>query len=148
MKALIKTLAATALFAVSTSVMAARDPEIKSGKVSINLSTADFALGHYIAVTTKGQSAGVEQLFATDFKQTIQSSHAHTYGRNALVKSLKKQKGEILNCKVNIKIVEKSTDYMIAKIVLTFEHFSMTDLVTLVYADGNWKASRSIHSYN
>ncbi|WP_324756472.1 nuclear transport factor 2 family protein [Sphingobacterium thalpophilum] len=148
MKALIKTLAATALFAVSTSVMAARDPEIKSGKVSINLSTADFALDHYIAVTTKGQSAGVERLFSADFKQTIQASHAHTYGRNALVKSLKKQKGEILNCKVNIKIVEKSTDYMIAKIVLTFEHFSMTDLVTLVYEDGNWKASRSIHSYN
>lgn len=146
MKALIKTLAATTLITISTFVMAGV-PETKSEKVSVNLSTADFALGHYIAVTTKGESAGVEQLFAVDFKQTIQASHVQTYGRNALVKSLKKQNGEILNCQVNIKIVEKSTDYMIAKIVLTFEHFSMTDLVTLVYEDGSWKASKSIHSY-
>lgn len=147
MKRLVKTLTAAALFAVSTCTIAAEGPGSKSEKVSINLSTADFALDHYVAVTTKGESAGVEQLFAEDFSQKIQASNVSTYGRNAVIKSLKKQKGEILNCKVNIKIVEKSADYMIAKIVLKFNNFSMTDLVTLVYENDSWKVSKSIHSY-
>ncbi|ULT26913.1 hypothetical protein KUH03_08840 [Sphingobacterium sp. E70] len=53
MKRLVKTLTAAALFAVSTCTMAAEGPGSKSDKVSINLSTADFALEHYVAVTTK-----------------------------------------------------------------------------------------------
>ncbi|GAA4168559.1 nuclear transport factor 2 family protein [Sphingobacterium ginsenosidimutans] len=147
MKRLVKTLTAAALFAVSTCTMAAEGPGSKSDKVSINLSTADFALEHYVAVTTKGESVGVEQLFAEDFNQKIQAANVSTYGRSTVIKSLKKQKGEILNCKVNIKIVEKSTDYMIAKIVLKFDNFRMTDLVTLVYENESWKVSKSIHSY-
>jgi len=147
MKRLVKTLTAVALLAVSTCVMAAVGPGSKSEKVAVNLSTADFALEHYVAVTTKGESAGVEQLFAEDFSQKIQSSNISTYGRNAVIKSLKKQKGEILNCKVNIKIVEKSADYMIAKIALKFDNFSMTDLVTLVREGNDWKVSKSINSY-
>jgi len=147
MKRLVKTFAAAALIAVSTFAMAADKPASKSEKVSVNLSTADFALDHYVAVTTKGESAGVEQLFAEDFNQKIQASNVSTYGRNAVIKSLKKQKGEILNCKVNIKIVEKSADYMVAKIALKFDNFSMNDLVTFVYENGSWKVSESIHSY-
>jgi len=147
MKTLIKTFIAAALIAVSTFAMAAEGPGSKAEKVAVNLSTADFALDHYVAVTTKGESAGVEQLFAEDFSQKIQASNVSTYGRNAVIKSLKKQKGEILNCKVNIKIVEKSADYMIAKIALKFDNFNMNDLVTLVYENGSWKVSESIHSY-
>ena len=147
MKALVKTFVAAALIAVSTFAMAAEGPGSKAEKVAVNLSTADFALDHYVAVTTKGESAGVEQLFAEDFSQKIQASNVSTYGRNAVIKSLKKQKGEILNCKVNIKIVEKSADYMIAKIALKFDNFNMNDLVTLVYENGSWKVSESIHSY-
>ncbi|RKE52704.1 nuclear transport factor 2 family protein [Sphingobacterium detergens] len=147
MKRLVKTLTAAVLFAVSTCTMAAEGPGSKSEKVSINLSTADFALEHYVAVTTMGESVGLEQLFAEDFSQKIQAANVSTYGRSTVIKSLKKQKGEILNCKVNIKIVEKSTDYMIAKIVLKFDNFSMTDLVTLVYENESWKVSKSIHSY-
>jgi len=147
MKRLIKTITAAALIAVSTLAMAIDKPGSKSKEVSVNLSTADFALDHYIAVTTKGESAGVEQLFAEDFSQKIHASNTSTYGRDALIKSLKKQKGEILNCKVNMKIVEKSADYMVANIALKFDNFSMTDLVTLVYENGSWKVFKSIHSY-
>lgn len=147
MKRLVKTFAAAALIVVSTFAMAGDKPASKSEKVSVNLSTADFALDHYVAVTTKGESAGVEQLFAEDFSQKIQASNVSTYGRNAVLKSLKKQKGEILNCKVNIKIVEKSADYMVAKIALKFDNFSMNDFVTFVYENGSWKVSESIHSY-
>ncbi|MDM1294436.1 nuclear transport factor 2 family protein [Sphingobacterium sp. N143] len=138
---------AAALIAVSTFAMAAEGPGPKSEKVSVNLSTADFALDRYVAVTTGGESAGVEQLFAQDFSQKIQAANVMTYGRNAVIKSLKKQKGEMLNCKTNIKIVEKSADYMIAKIVLKFDHFSLTDLVTLAYEHGSWKVFKSVHSY-
>jgi hypothetical protein len=63
MKTLIKTFAATALIAVSTFAMAAAGPGSKSEKTNVNLSTADFALEHYVAVTTEGESAGVEKLF-------------------------------------------------------------------------------------
>ncbi|WP_288811058.1 MULTISPECIES: hypothetical protein [unclassified Sphingobacterium] len=136
-----------ALTAVSTFAIAAEGPVTKSESVMVNLSTADLALDYYVAVTTKGESASVEQLFAENFIQKIQSSNVQTYERKALIKSLKKQKGEILNCKVIMKIVEKSTDYMIAKIILKFQHFSMTDLVTLAYEAGSWKVSESVHSY-
>ncbi|MGF7028236.1 nuclear transport factor 2 family protein [Sphingobacterium sp. HSC-15S19] len=147
MKTLVKTFAAAALIAVSTFAMAAEGSGSKSEKATINLSTADFALEHYVAVTTEGESAGVEQLFAADFNQKIQSSNAQSHSREAVVKSLKKQKGEKLNCTVSTDIIEESTDYMVAKVTMEFENFTKTDLVTLVREGNNWKVSKSINSY-
>jgi len=146
-KALVKTFAAAALIAVSTFAMAAEGPGAKAAKANINLSTADFALEHYVAVTTEGESAGVEQLFSEDFNQKIQASNAQSHSRNAIVKSLKKQKGEKLNCAVSTEILEESADYMVAKVTLTFENFTKTDLVTLVREGNDWKVSKSINSY-
>jgi hypothetical protein len=147
MKTLVKTFAAATLIAVSTFAMAAEGPGSKSAKATINLSTADFALEHYVAVTTEGESAGVEQLFAKDFNQKIQSSNAQSHGREAVVKSLKKQKGEKLNCAVSTEILEESADYMVAKVTLKFENFTKTDLVTLEREGNNWIVSKSINSY-
>ena len=147
MKVLVKTFAAAALIAVSTFAMAAEGPGAKATKTNINPSTADFALEHYVAVTTEGESAGVEQLFAEDFNQKIQASNAQNHSRNAIVKSLKKQKGEKLNCTVSTEILEESADYMVAKVTLTFENFTKTDLVTLVREGNDWKVSKSINSY-
>jgi len=147
MKTLVKTFAAAALIAVSTFTMAAEGPVSKSEKVNVNLSTADFALEHYVAVTTEGESAGVEQLFAEDFNQKIQSSNVQSHSREAVVKSLKKQKGERLNCAVSTDIIEESADYMVAKVTLKFESFTKTDLVTLEREGNSWKVSKSINSY-
>ncbi len=147
MKALVKTFAAAALIAVSSFAMAAEGPGSKSEKATINLSTADFALEHYVAVTTEGESAGVEQLFTADFNQKIQSSNAQSYSREAVVKSLKKQKGDKLNCTVTSDIIEESADYMVAKVTLKFENFTKTDLVTLVREGNSWKVSSSVNSY-
>ena len=147
MNSLVKTFAAAALIAVSTFAMAAEGPGSKSAKVNINLSTADFALEHYVAVTTEGESAGVEQLFAGDFSQKIQSTNAQIHSREAVVKALKKQKGEKLNCTVTTNIIEESADYMIAKVILKFEDFTKTDLVTLERVGNDWKVSKSINSY-
>ena len=60
MKALVKTFAAAALIAVCTFAMAAEKPISKTEKVNVNLSTADFALEHYVVVITEGEAAGVE----------------------------------------------------------------------------------------
>ncbi|WP_312793393.1 nuclear transport factor 2 family protein [Sphingobacterium sp.] len=147
MKALVKTFTAAALIAGSTFAMAAEGPGAKAAKANVNLSTADFALDHYVAVTTAGESAGVEQLFAEDFSQKIQSSNTQSNSRNEVVKSLKKQKGEKLNCTVSTDIIEESADYMVAKVTLKFENFTKTDLVTLERVDNNWKVSKSINSY-
>jgi len=147
MKTLVKTFAAAALIAVSTFAMAAEGPGSRAAKAKVNLSTADFALEHYVAVTTEGESAGVEQLFAEDFSQKIQSANAKTNSRNEAVKSLKKQKGEKLNCTVTTDIIEESADYRIAKVTLKFEDFTKTDLVTLVREGNDWKVSKSINSY-
>ncbi|MDR6734915.1 nuclear transport factor 2 family protein [Sphingobacterium sp. 2149] len=127
--------------------MAAEGPGAKGTKSKVNLSTADFALEHYVAVTTVGESAGVEQLFAADFKQKIQATNAQTHGREAIVKLLKKQKGEKLNCTVSTDIIEESADYMVAKVTLKFENFTKTDLVTLERVGNDWKVSKSINSY-
>ncbi|MBB1645001.1 hypothetical protein [Sphingobacterium sp. UME9] len=94
MKTLVKTFAAAALIAVSTFAMAAEGPGAKATKANINLSTADFALEHYVAVTTEGESAGVEQLFAEDFNQKIQASNAQSNSRSEVVKSLKNKKAK------------------------------------------------------
>ncbi|MEI2271644.1 nuclear transport factor 2 family protein [Sphingobacterium sp. ML3W] len=147
MKALVKTFAAAALIAVSTFAMATEGPGSKSAKATVNLSTADFALEHYVAVTTEGESAGIEQLFAADFSQKIQASNAQTHSRSALIKSLKKQKGESLNCTVTTDIIEESADYMVAKVTMKFEDFTKTDLVTFVREGNVWKVSKSINSY-
>ncbi|MGE8430854.1 MAG: hypothetical protein ACN6O7_23475, partial [Sphingobacterium sp.] len=113
MKTLVKTFAAAALIAVSTFAMAAEGPGAKATKTNVNLSTADFALEHYVAVTTEGESAGVEQLFAADFNQKIQATNAQSNSRSEVIKSLKKQKGEKLNCTVSTDIIEESADYMV-----------------------------------
>ncbi|MGE8428407.1 MAG: hypothetical protein ACN6O7_11045 [Sphingobacterium sp.] len=147
MKTLVKTFAAAALIAVSTFAMAAEGPGAKATKASINLSTADLALDHYVAVTTAGESAGVEQLFAEDFNQKIQATNAQSNSRSAVVKQLKKQKGEKLNCTVSTDILEESADYMVAKVTLKFENFTKTDLVTLERVGNDWKVSKSINSY-
>lgn len=73
MKAFVKTVTAAALICLSSVAMAAEKPASKPEKISINLSTADFALQHYVAVTTAGESVGLEQLFAEDFSQRIQA---------------------------------------------------------------------------
>jgi len=147
MKTLVKTFAAAALIAVSTFTMAAEGPGSKVAKANVNLSTADFALDHYVAVTTEGESAGVEQLFAEDFSQKVQSVNAKTNSRNEVVKYLKKQKGAKLNCMVSTDILEESADYMVAKVTLKFEDFTKTDLVTLVREGNHWKVSSSVNSY-
>ncbi|MNK09220.1 hypothetical protein D3C87_271710 [compost metagenome] len=147
MKTLVKTFAAAVLIAVSTFAMAAEGPGSKSAKANVNLSTADFALEHYVAVTTAGESAGVEQLFAEDFNQKIQASNVQSHGRSEIVNSLKKQKGEKLNCTVSTDILEESADYMVAKVTLKFENFTKTDLVTLEREGNIWKVSKSINSY-
>jgi len=147
MKALVKTFTAAALIAVSTFAMASEGPGTKSAKTNVNLSTADFALEHYVAVTTEGESAGVEQLFAEDFTQKIQSTNTQSNSRSEVVKSLKKQKGEKLNCTVSTDIIEESADYMVAKVTLKFENFTKTDLVTLERMGNDWKVSKSINSY-
>ncbi|QQT31944.1 nuclear transport factor 2 family protein [Sphingobacterium multivorum] len=147
MKTLVKTFTAAALIAVSTFAMAAEGPGAKATKTNVNLSTADLALDHYVAVTTEGESAGVEQLFAEDFNQKIQATNAQSNSRSALVKLLKKQKGEKLNCTVNTDILEESADYMVAKVTLKFENFTKTDLVTLERVANDWKVSKSINSY-
>jgi hypothetical protein len=64
-----------------------------------------------------------------------------------VVKSLKKQKGEKLNCTVSTGIIEESADYMVAKVTLKFENFTKTDLVTLERVGNDWKVSKSINSY-
>ena len=147
MKTLVKTFAAVALIAVSTFAMAAEGPGAKATKVNVNLSTADLALDQYVAVTTEGESAGVEQLFAKDFNQKIQATNAQSNSRSAVVKLLKKQKGEKLNCTVSTDILEESADYMVAKVTLNFEDFTKTDLVTLERVGNDWKVSKSINSY-
>jgi hypothetical protein len=147
MKAIVKIFAAAALIAVSTFAMAAEGPGAKATKANINLSTADFALEHYVAVTTAGESAGVEQLFAADFNQKIQTTNALSNSRSEVVNSLKKQNREKLNWRVSTDILEESADYMIAKVTLKFDNFTKTDLVTLERVDNDWKVSKSINSY-
>ena len=148
MNTLAKTFAAAALIAVSTFNMAAAKPAgDNSTKATVNLSTADLAIDQYVAVMTEGQSAGVEQLFTSDFSQKVQASEDKTNSRSEVISFLKKQKGEQLNCKTSTTIVQESADYMIAKITMQFEGFTKTDLVTLVNDGGNWKVSQSINSY-
>ena len=148
MKTLAKTFAAAALIAVSTFTMAAGKPEVANPKKAVvNLSTADLAIDHYVAVMTEGQSAGVEQLFTSDFRQKVQAPEDKTNSRSEVISFLKKQKGEQLNCKTSTTIVQESADYMVAKVTMQFEGFTKTDLVTLVNDGGNWKVSQSINSY-
>ncbi|MNY27238.1 putative lumazine-binding protein [compost metagenome] len=113
----------------------------------VNLSTADLAIDHYVAVMIEGQSAGVEQLFTADFSQKVQASEVKTNSRSEVISFLKKQKGEQLNCKTSTTIVQESVDYMIAKVTMKFEGFTKTDLVTLVNDGGDWKITQSINSY-
>ena len=148
MRTLAKTFAAVALIAVSTFTMAAGKPELANPKKAVvNLSTADLAIDHYVAVMTAGQSAGVEQLFTEEFSQKVQASEDKTNSRSEVISFLKKQKGEQLNCKTSTSIIQESADYMIAKVMMQFEGFTKTDLVTLVNDGGNWKVSQSINSY-
>ncbi|MFU1857337.1 nuclear transport factor 2 family protein [Sphingobacterium sp. NGMCC 1.201703] len=147
MKTLVKTFATIALIAVTTLIMATEKITSKSEKALVNLSTPEFALDHYVAVTTKGESAGIEQLFTDDFNQKIQSKTALTNSRSEVIKFFNKQRGEKLNCNVSAQIIEKSADYMVAKVTMKFENFTMTDLVTLVREGDSWKVAKSINSY-
>ena len=118
-----------------------------SKKAVVNLSTANLAIDHYVAVMTEGESAGVEQLFTADFNQKVQAPQDKANNRSEVISFLKKQKGEQLKCKTNTTILEDSNDYMVAKVTQQFEGFTKTDLITLINDGGNWKVSQSINSY-
>ncbi|MDF2517646.1 MAG: hypothetical protein K0R59_2942 [Sphingobacterium sp.] len=49
---------------------------------------------------------------------------AKSNSRSEVVKYLKKQKGEGLQCAVSTEILEESADYMVAKVTLKFESFT------------------------
>lgn len=147
MKTLMKIGVVIALIACSICLVTAATPVSKPERTNVNLSTSDFALMHYVAVTTAGESRGVDELFTMDFIQTIQGVNTRSYGRSTVINLLKAQHGEKLNCRVQMRIVEKSTDSVIAKITLKFNNFNMVDLVTIVYDDGAWKVCKSIHSF-
>ena len=148
MRTLAKTFAAAALITVSSFTMAAGKPVVSNPKKSVvNLSTADLAIDHYVAVMTAGQSAGVEQLFAADFNQKVKASEDKTNSRSEVISFLKKQRGEQLNCTTSTTILEESDDYMVAKVTQQFEVFTKTDLVTLIHDGANWKVTQSINSY-
>ena len=148
MKTLAKTFAAAALITISTCTMAAGKPVgDNSKKATVNLSTSDLAIDHYVAVMTEGQSAGVEQLFTSDFNQKVHASTNRINSRSEVISFLKKQKGEQLNCKTSATIVEQSSDYMLAKVTMQFDGFTKIDLVTLVNDGGSWKVSQSINTY-
>nr|WP_315400691.1 nuclear transport factor 2 family protein [uncultured Sphingobacterium sp.] len=142
MKTLVKTFTVAVLVAISTLTMASGNPE-----KTINLSTANFAIDHYIDVMTEGQSLGLEQLFTADYNQKVQGKIARTNSRSDVINFLKKQKGEKLNCKTTTLILEQSAHYMVAKVTMQFENFTKTDLVTLVNDGGVWKVSKSINCY-
>ncbi|MBB2950166.1 nuclear transport factor 2 family protein [Sphingobacterium sp. JUb56] len=95
----------------------------------------------------EGQSAGVEQLFTSDFNQKVHASEDKTNSRSEVISLLKKQKGEQLNCKTITTIVDESDDYMVAKVTQQFEGFNKADLITLVNDGDNWKISQSINFY-
>ncbi|NJI72975.1 hypothetical protein HCX49_07140 [Sphingobacterium kitahiroshimense] len=143
MTTLVKTFAAVALVTLGSITMAADKPE----KSMINLSTANLAIGQYIEIITEGQSIGLEQLFASDFNQKVQGTHAKTNSRSELINFFKKQKGERLNCKTTAQILETSKDYAIAKVIMQFDSFTKIDIVTLINDKGTWKITDSVTSY-
>ncbi|MEJ5091583.1 hypothetical protein GEO21_16200 [Sphingobacterium faecium] len=143
MKTLVKTFAAAALIAIGTFSMAAGKPD----KKIINLSSATYALDHYVDIITEGQSIGVEQLFAADFTQKSQGASLRTNNRTAMIDFFKKQKGEKLNCKTSTQILESKTNYVIATVTMQFDGFTKSDLVTLINESGVWKVTSSVTSY-
>jgi len=106
----------------------------------MNTLVKTFAAAALIAVSTFAMAAEGPGAKAT--KANVNLSTA-----DLALKSLKKQKGEKLNCTVSTDIIEESADYMVAKVTLKFENFIKTDLVTLERVGNDWKVSRSINSY-
>lgn len=116
-------------------------------KRSINFSMAKLAIHHYIDVMTEGQSQGIEELFSSDFCQRVQGLKYPNHSRSELISFLKKQSGEKMNCQTTLQIIDECAHYMIAKVIMKFESFTKTDLITLINEDGNWKVIASIHTY-
>ncbi len=142
MKTKVKALFAAVLLTVSSATMAANGPD-----KGLNLSSANLAIDSYLDVITEGQSANVEQLFGTDFKQRINGQHPKTHTRSEVIGFLKKQKGEKLNCKTTTTILEQSADYAVAKVTMQFDHFTKIDYITLTKENNIWLISSSVQSY-
>lgn len=143
MKTLIKIGLASFLVVLSIYTMADGRPV----KRIINFSMAKLAIHHYIDVITEGQYQGIEELFASDFCQRVQGLKFPNHSRSELISFLKKQRGEKMNCETTLQILDECAHYMIAKVIMKFEDFTKTDLITLINEDGNWKVMASIHTY-
>jgi hypothetical protein len=91
MKTLPKLFGAVALIVISTFTMGTAKPKISNKKAVVNLSTADLAIDHYVAVMTEGQSAGVEKLFTSDFTQTLNATEGSINSRSEVISFLIKQ---------------------------------------------------------
>lgn len=121
--------------------------ESRPEKRVVNLSMAKFAMDHYLDIITQGESIGLEQLFASDFSQRVQTGKSKSYSRSELISFLKKQRGAKLNCITTYKVLEECPNSMITIVTMKFENFTKTDLVTLINEDGAWKVLTSVHAY-
>lgn len=135
MKNLIKSIAMLVLTTVITFANAKANE-----KPNFNASIAENVVSEYIAASTKGQTLFVNQLFTKDFvlKYDTNSEQADL-NKKQIVELFQSQKGLVFNCDANYQILEKSSDYMIAKVVIEFETFKRFDYISLSPENGNWK---------
>lgn len=146
MKNLIKSITMFVLATVITFVNANAKE-----KTSFNPSVAENVVTEYIAASTKGQTLYVNQLFAKDFVLKYDTkSEQPALNKKQIVEMFQNHKGLVFDCETNYQVLEKSADYMIAKVVVEFDTFNRIDYISLSPEKGNWKIKEvsTRYSYN
>lgn len=143
MKTLIKSFAVVALLGISSLTMAESNPK----KVIVNLSTAELAIDNYVSAFTEGNSDFADHLFTKDFVQKIDAVQSKENSKSEVIKFLKKQKGELMNCQTSTEMIEETSSYAIAKVIQKFENFTRIDFITLEKTGSDWKIAKAVSTY-
>ncbi|WP_312135947.1 nuclear transport factor 2 family protein [Sphingobacterium sp.] len=138
MKTLTKTFAiATLLFVSSVNVFA--NP-IKEEKKALNKAVVENVVDEYINATVKGNTLYISDLFDSNFKQKFNGGKSQkTSGKEDYISFLKKNKGVQYDCEVSYELVEKNSNYSLARVTLDFGNFKRIDYVSINMDKDGWK---------
>lgn len=135
MKSLVK------IFALVGLVVASYVPSLANGpKSSLNRMHVNTVVEAYINSSVNGQSEFAQEILSDDFVQRYQTGYKQSpVKKNAYIKHIKSLAGVKYDCNTAVEMIEESNGFSIAKVTLTFDHFTRTDYVSLTEDASGWK---------
>ncbi|MFC6100439.1 nuclear transport factor 2 family protein [Olivibacter domesticus] len=131
-------------FMLTSGTFATTIEKVKRSKIAaINLT-----LEQYTNAVSKGQVAGIDQLFCEQFHQRYTGKKkTFIFNKSELVGFLKGNKNFQQDCETDYSIVDENNGMAIAKVTMKYRNFSRVDYVTISQNGVGYQISQIVSTF-